>query len=509
MTDTNKIKTVLPAALLHAAVALPLAYFLNIWADEASTLYTTQNGFFSALQNALPNEKQAPLYFFIMGLWREIDSSVFFARLFSILCSLLAIKFFRDLAGKLWDKKTAFFLTLVFAVHPYLFWASLEVRLYSLVILLSLVLLNLFYDGFMRENAAGQTSSSQKTARFLYAAAAIVALYTNYHIGFLLVGGFLALIVLQRFKAARDYFLIMLAVGIVFLPMLWIVKSQIGVRTGGYEPETGLIEGLKIIWNHFLIFVLPTEIFPAEEQSLASFFRVWIVRITGLSVLFLLVTKKRRLEKKVIIFFCFTAVCGVFLLALYLQMGEAYAALRHAAVMFAPALLLAFAALWSVRPQNEKKLRIYTVSLVFLYVVFSGYSLTSSYPQLTKRGDWARVGSYIEQNEKPGQPIFVLPVYESLALPYHYKGVNEILPDENFFRWDLDDELGSPNSMKNEIEYLISEIPPGAAEIWLVTNERCAVKDTCLPLKNFVEANYTIVEERDFYKEKVQLLRKK
>src|SRR5690349_20813504 len=63
-------------SLLHLLITLPLAYVLNIWADEASTLYTTEHGFFYAFRSALADEKQAPLYFWFLSLWREIDASI-------------------------------------------------------------------------------------------------------------------------------------------------------------------------------------------------------------------------------------------------------------------------------------------------------------------------------------------------------------------------------------------------------------------------------------------------
>jgi hypothetical protein len=85
----------LPLIALHLAVTLPLAYLLNIWVDEASTLYTTENGFSSALQNALAQEKQAPLYFWVLSLWRALNGSVFFARLLSIIFSVAAIIVFQ------------------------------------------------------------------------------------------------------------------------------------------------------------------------------------------------------------------------------------------------------------------------------------------------------------------------------------------------------------------------------------------------------------------------------
>ena len=197
-------KNVLILVFLHAAVALPLAFFVNIWADEASTLYTTRDGFFYSLQNAFSIEKQAPLYFWILSLWRGINDSVFFARLFSIIFSILAIVFFYRLARKFFDEKAAFFAAAFFALHPYLFWASLEIRLYSLIIFLSVLILDLFVGIFLNRR---DTEKTQRKNEIAFILTSIIALYTNYYLGFLLVGCFIALLVLRKWNEARKYFL--------------------------------------------------------------------------------------------------------------------------------------------------------------------------------------------------------------------------------------------------------------------------------------------------------------
>ena len=119
------------------------------------------------------------------------------------------------------------------------------------------------------------------------------------------------------------------------------------------------------------------------------------------------------------------------------------------------------------------------------------------------------MAEYIQQNEKPNQPIVVFTVFDALNLPYHYRGVNKILPDERFFNWGIEGAYGAADSIKSENNYAISKFPSEAEEIWLATGERCQTTKACEPLENFVAANYTIVEEKDFYKEKVRLLRKK
>ncbi|CAN5497879.1 hypothetical protein BH10ACI1_BH10ACI1_13090 [soil metagenome] len=494
----DKKKIILILMFLHLAVALPLALKLNIWTDEASTLYTTQNGFIQAFQNLFTDEKQAPLYFLLMSLWRKINDSVFFARLFSIVCSLLAIIVFSRLARKIWDAKTAVFITAIFALHPYMFWASLEIRLYSFIILLTCLLFSFFYDGFLREDSA------RKKAQVFYVLTSIAALYTNYYLGFLLVGGFIALLNLRRWREAKSYFMQMLVVGVAILPLFYIINLQFSDRIITFQEEKSLLEGVRQLWNHFLTFVLPTEIYPAEEISVFSMFRLWIVRIAILATAIIFVKNKfKDLDKNIVAFGTISAVSAAFFLFVYFQLGIGYIEIRHAAVFFVAVFIVVSAVFVKILPKKS------WIFAAVLYSIFFTYAIYALYPNFIKRGDWARVATFIEQNEKPNQPIVIFQVYDAIALPNYYKGANRILPDEKFFSFFAEDKAGSPNNFRNQIDFLIGKIPPDSSEIWLLTNEKCNVKQSCEPLEKFVEANYTIIEEKDFYKEKVRLLRKK
>ena len=176
---------VYPLIVLHLLIAVPLAWWLNIWADEASTLYSTQQGIGFALQNAAFIERQAPLYFWVMALWRDVSGSIFFARLFSIICSVVAIRVFAGLASRLLDWRGALLATAFFALHPILIWASAEIRVYALVMLLSVSLLRLFYEGFFADDSERPNGRWWRRG---FLVVAVVSLYTNYYIGFLLLG---------------------------------------------------------------------------------------------------------------------------------------------------------------------------------------------------------------------------------------------------------------------------------------------------------------------------------
>ena len=137
------------------------------------------------------------------------------------------------------------------------------------------------------------------------------------------------------------------------------------------------------------------------------------------------------------------------------------------------------------------------------------YSVYTMYPNWTKRGDWARVAEYIKENETAGQPVLVFPPYDVLALRAYYQGPNDLLPDENYFDFTLDDRSGSEASLTRRIEFALSKIPDGASDLWLVVSDKCTTTDACVPLEKFVEANYTVVKEKDLYRERIRLLHKK
>lgn len=496
--------------ILHVSIALYLAYFVNIWKDEASTLYTTQNGFFHALNNASANEKQAPLYFLMMSVWRSLDDSIFFARIFSILASAAAIKFFYDLVLRFIEKPAAKFVAAFFAVNPYLIWASVEVRVYSLVILLSILLLKFFEAAYLESEKSfpAKARSAQKRARIYFVLTAVFALYTNYYLGFLLVGNFLALVVVRRFRLARHYLLQMLPVGILFLPLLWVAKQQFAVRTVGFIAETSAGEGLKILSNQILNFVYPMELSFGSAPSVFSVARICFLLLVSATIIFFIFKENgRRIDEKVLATATVTAtVCG-FLLAAYFLLGTEYIAIRHFSVLFAP-----FALFLGVLSTNVLPGKIWIYCAVLFALLFPYTKIYKQYPNFAKRGDWARVARYIEQNEKPNQAIIVFRTFDALSLPYYYKGASPILPGEKFFAWNFEDSPSSPNALRSETAFVVSKIPPNSEEIWLATEEICQNPETaeaCRPLENFVEANYTVVDTKDFYSERLRLLRKK
>lgn len=490
---------------IHLAIAIPLAYLLGIWNDEASTLYATRDGFWLAFQTAATEQKQAPLYFWIISLWRQLNESIFFARLFSVICSVAAIWLFSRHSVRILPAKRAFLATAFFALHPALIWASLEIRVYSLVILLSVALIHVFLDAFWENSEPRWPSKAQ------FLVLAIISLYTNYYLGFLLVGFLVPLVLMRRWRSAFSYIALMAVAGLAFLPMLLAVRSEFQDRSISYRDPRSLIVGLKLLWEYVLSFLLPTELFPAGEASTVSMIRLWLMRLLLLITAGFTLARWRRLSSQTVGLAAIAGTTLVFLLVAYFLLGRWLVEFRHATVLFAPLIIFGASLLNDIFPEriNERSIsdRLRVPAFAIIVIASFSYAVVNLYPNFTKKGDWIRVGKYLEQTERPNQPIIIFNTYDAIALPYHYKGVNRIYPDERFFEFSFG--TTSPERTKKRTDYTISKIPPDAAEIWLIVSDECKWPGICEPFEEFIRNNYDRVEEMEFYDQKVTLLRKK
>src|SRR6266850_2556045 len=192
--DSLRERLVVPVIiLLHLAVTLFLAYKLNIWVDEAFSLRTSERGIGYALHQALHFELQAPLYFVLLSAWRKLDTSIFFARLLSVASVALSLKVIAGLSRRIWKDIHQGWIVAVVAFNPMTIGVAVDVRLYAPVLLISALLILTFYDGYLSQN-------TNRRAQICHVALAVVALYTQYYTGFLLVGSACALLVLRRWR---------------------------------------------------------------------------------------------------------------------------------------------------------------------------------------------------------------------------------------------------------------------------------------------------------------------
>ncbi len=478
--------------LAHLGVTLALAYNLNIWLDEAFTLDTTSRGLAYAFRRALDFELQPPLYFSLLSLWRQVDDSVFFARLPSVFAVAATIRLAASLARRyiknLDQPVFVAFIALV-AFNPFMIWAATEARLYAFVLLFSAVLLVTFHDGFLKEKVS-------RRAQILYALTATLALYTQYYIGFLLVANACALLASRRWRPLRNYVWLMCAVGVTFAPMLVTVISQVATHTRGYGDPLSIIESINVIYWRTQEYLLPVAWSPLY------FWRRWLLRFGVVAFAALVWKRRRSLPSELRAVWVTALMLAASFVVVASRTPEALMQERHTAALFFP-IILAVVSLVCVI--NKKAISAWLLLSALFYLTTLGIT----YAPVAKRGDWIRVATYLMAAEQPGQMILVFSASSALPLGYYYKGVNHLTPLHAGY------EHGSDTSTpldERQIGEALRSVSPDAEQVWLVTDWTCEGADApvdCIRLKKYLFEQYHIESSRVFHHSEVTRLRRK
>ncbi|HEY0323687.1 MAG TPA: hypothetical protein VGC66_22220 [Pyrinomonadaceae bacterium] len=483
---------------LNLSITVPLSYILSIITDEAFSLHTTSKGIGYAFNQALYFELQAPLYFILLNIWREANGSIFFARLFSVLCIAATVKVAACLSQRLVKGVHPGWFAAVVALHPYTIWAATEIRLYALGILLSSLLLLFFYDGFF-------TDKPRRGAQVIYFVLSVAALYTQYYLGFLLVANAAALLILRRWRAAFIYMLGMVGVGLCFAPMLLVILGQVTTHTQTVTNAVSAMKGLSVIFWHIKEYILPVT--PLEKMETLEVLRRWIFRLAYVAIIIALLKNYRRFLTATNILVVTTLSITVLLYVAAVRLtGEAMLQYRHSFVLFIPTALLAFTL---VAKAAGGKVR---AAWMLIFLLFSLTSLYFTFNPMTKMGSWDKVAQYVMASEKPGQPVLVFHAGNALTLSYYYTGKNVLVPVPRENRFDTFDIKDYVLKDEQEIEDAIARVPGDHREIWLVTDGICRFMDVdynCQVLDGFVEKHYDIEQSQTFYNSQVRLLRRK
>ncbi len=439
---------------LYLAVALPLAARLDIWIDEAYTLETTGGGLRHALHQALFFEGQPPLYFLLLSLWRTLDGGVLFARLFSVLCGAAALFAVAALSRRWLPEVHPAWLAALAGFHPFFFYAALEIRPYALALLLSALLLLLLHDGYV-------APEPRPAARWGYAAAALAALYTQYYLGFLLVAGAVALLVLKRWRPLRSYLFAMAGVAACFAPMLWIIPGQVSAQTAAAGERASVREGVQSLAGRVQEYAWPTPGLPDAWRPAA---RVGF----ALAVVLLVLIYRRAVRRSAAAVWALTAAAALLFLAVRLGItGPDLMQPRHTAALYLPALLSVVSAVLLIpEPRRRWALGAWTAAVVLLTTL----SMTETYGALAKTGDWARVGSFLERNARPGEPILILTAEAAIPLERYYHGPNALVPLPAAEDFKVYDARKFALRSEAEIEKALARAPGPHPSIWVVTH---------------------------------------
>ncbi len=498
-------KLIFTFIILNLCITIPLATTLNIWFDEAYTLNTTGRDLGYAIHQAIHFEEQAPLYFVILTLWRHLSSSIFFARLFSILCISLTIYISTLISKRLFAEIHPGWVAIALSINPFMIWAAVEIRLFAFSILFSALALLFFLDGYWHE-------SRRLTARWLHGLVAVIALYTHYFLLFSIMAYGIALLCFKR-QVFLSYCRNMLLVGASLIPVfLYVIGSQ-QFSSWLDNPITtsshifSIADSLRTSFAAALLYLMPAKI---GDFSPASW-RLLRFLFLGLMLLLVFVYRRSINSNALMIWTIALAICTMFLVLFnafeFLGLNNAVQHFRHTISLLVPALFSVIAVFSLI--QEERKRRIALGIWLGFTLAVNFTSIYLNFSPLAKNGDYIRVASYLQTNESYNQPILVFNPEVEMSLSHYYKGMNQLIAlprAEKFQTYDL-----SALILKDEQEVL-QAIPEGNhSMLWLVTDTG-SIKDnpdysqSYQILEHFIDENYSIKVDRNFYGSNVKLL---
>ena len=351
--------------LVVAYVALRLWHLTDscLWFDEIFSVHAAEHSWGSLFSFVALDLIHPPLFYVLLKLWIGVGGeSLVWLRLFPVIFAAIALFPFvslcRELKLDFWTRCLALFF---FAINGSLIKYAQEVRMYSLLLCLSLFSLWLFARYFNRG-----------TSFVALLLVNLLLVYTHYFGWFVIVSEIAAVLIFQKIKWRR--MMVMFAITLVsFVP--WILTVLNAATTGsdlgqniGWMARPGILAIIQ-----FKLALLEPFYYAASSVEPISVYRVSIPLLLVLGVAVVLYFVKWKLhpevEKRLVYLlsiFVFVPVVIAFLASWLLPYS--IWGTRHLVLVFAPVAILLAGAI--VKIPNAA----FKTAVVTLILLFSGYA---------------------------------------------------------------------------------------------------------------------------------------
>ncbi|HHL39866.1 MAG TPA: hypothetical protein ENJ37_05120 [Deltaproteobacteria bacterium] len=443
------VAVVAAASMLCAVLILRDLPARSLWTDEFTSIDVASLPLREIAAWAA-GDVHPPLYYVLLHFWRELaGAGETAARIFSVLPAAATVPLVYLSARHVAGWRVGLLTAVMLAVSPLLVLRGGMVRWYTLALALSwasiLFFLRAVEGGGLRRWA-------------LYAAATTLLIYTHYLPGSIVIGQGLYLLIEHRRdrRLARNFFLALSAVALLYLPQLGVLASQLlyAPHHGSPAPMAYGLKGAVVKAGYTLYaFALGETVLPWDLKvtaaaaaafaaaALAGLVGAWRVRGVPAFVL------------------CFLIVPLVFLILLTATVfpSESFHLFPGLLLFVLPTFYLTAAIGLTVLPA-----RLSAVSFAVIVAAWC-YSLGNLY---AKRGyinpnyviPWREAAAVLEERVRPGELV----IATDRSLYYYRRGVDMVLLDET--------------KRKGAVEETVERSAPPA--LWLQVRDRGNPEDT-------------------------------
>ena len=408
-------------SLVYYAIIIYLSKTLNVWEDEIYSLDTSSDSLKYAFHQSLYFETQPPVYFVLLTIWRSISGSILWARLFSfVLIVLSQIVLYKFLKNSI-NRKIAAIVTILFLLNPWTIFSVLEIRLYALIIFLSLLIVVTFYGTYY--------NNVKPAGRIIYILLAIAGVFTQYFIGFLLVANAAVLLIEGKKRLFRLYMLDMMIPLILILLYIPLVRLSVGVQTS-IVPEYsrtfwGFLGEAKGFFTQMSFdYLLPSNLF-------YSGYLIWVLRGVMVIIIFtgLFQTGILKGLRSISSFLIINLVIMFFFIIVLYIFGKYSTDFKYAFVLFGPIYLTLAFLLKLFKPHI---IYIFLIFIISFYIIWD----YSRYKGLYKVKDYKALCANVKKNEREGEPLLIYRNISAEIIKIYYSGINEVVALPHEFVYD-------------------------------------------------------------------------
>ncbi len=395
-----------------------LLYHQSIRLDESQSI-TLATRPISTLLVYNARDVHVPLYFLTLHFWIQIfGTQVVAIRTLSLIFFILSLPVIYIVAKESSNKNIAFLTLLLIMLSPFIMWFTMEARMYTLLILVTII--NHFF--FLRlYNSDGRVGKTE------YVISSIFGLYTHYFFIFFLASQAIFVIYegiyIKKARFGKLFFSLLFAAFLFFLPWIAFVISQ------GKIANSQPMLAKPTTFNIFQTLV--NFIFGFQQYNIQTvLISLWPLLLVLFFVVF---TQKRKIRILNIEYFLITTFVPVMLVFIISYFRPIF--LPRYLIFVTPTMFLMLA--WLIVNATKSLTSLVTMTLLAVMILFLIYQNSSSATPVKE--DYRNVVQNLNSTTSPRDLIAVSAPFTVYPVEYYYNGPARIttIPE-----WDRFNETG-------------------------------------------------------------------
>lgn len=429
--------------LIILSVSMFLLIHQSLRLDESQSLWQTSRSL-KQVYAVVAQDVHLPLYHTILHLWREfIGNTVQSARALSLVFFLISAPALFKLISETVSRRVAFFSTILFAISPFMNWYGNEIRMYSLLTLLT-ILSNLFFLRIRKDSHAGIWAA--------YFAVSLLGIYTHYFFTLnLLSQAVFFLLKRKKFPQSsfRNFATAAILLAASYLPWLYYVYQQ-GLAS---STKPLLVNPSTIdLFNTYSQFIFGFQVNAVNTLLLA----LWpILVILGFLAL------KREIKMPLNVqYYLFSAVIPVVIVFVFSLIVRPFFLTRYLIIVLPSLFIFLGWLVFAYGGKVAKVLQVLIIGGMFLLLCYQAYSLSTPVKE-----DYADAVNFLNTNAGPADLIIVSAPFTIYPVDYYYQGSATVvtLPE-----WDRIQSI--PAFSEENMESSVSKYKETYAKAWVLAS---------------------------------------